>query len=267
MSKRIDLLGIDPQVDFCAKNGALSVPGADEDMERVVSMIERMGERFEDIHITLDSHHLFHIANPPFWMSSGGKHPDPFTLISAEMVERGEWIPTIPHLRKRALEYVRTLESNGRYVLCIWPPHCLIGSTGHALVPTLFEALVSWERKNIAVVDKVTKGSNLYTEHYSAVKADVVDSSDPTTQLNTKLIQTLEEADEIVIFGEAISHCLKFTVEDIADGFSDERYIQKMVLLTDAASAVPGFEAQGEEFVRQMVARGMRTSTTREYMA
>ncbi len=267
MPKRIDLLGIDPQVDFCAKQGALSVPGADEDMDRVVKMIRRMGDKFEDIHITLDSHHLFHIANPPFWVSSGGNHPDPFTLITAEMVAEGEWIPAIPHVRKRALEYVRTLESNGRYVLCIWPPHCLIGSYGHALMPELFSTLVEWERKNIAVVDMVTKGSNLYTEHYSAVKADVVDPGDPTTQLNTKLIRTLEEADEVVIFGEAISHCLKFTVEDIANGFSDAAYVKKMVLLTDAASPVPGFEAQGEEFVRQMVARGMRTSTTKEYLA
>ncbi len=258
---------IDPQWDFCAKNGALSVGGAEEDTERAVKLIEKIGDSLYNITVTLDSHHVMHIANPLFWTSPQGNHPDPFTSITAAQVEHGEWRATISSLQKRALEYVRTLEMNGRYVLTIWPPHCLIGSSGHAVMPELFNALRDWEQDNIAMVDYVSKGSNLYTEHYSAVRADVVDPADPTTQLNKRLIDTLEEADEILFFGQARSHCLANTMRDIADGFSNSDYVQKMVLVEDCTSDVGGFEQLGEQFVRDMVARGMRVTTTKELLA
>ena len=108
---------------------------------------------------------------------------------------------------RRALTYVQTLAKNGRYPLCIWPPHCLIGSPGHAVMPELFAALLDWEQR-FALVDYVTKGSNIWTEHYSAVQADVPDPADPGTQINTALIQTLLKADMIAVAGEAGSHCL-----------------------------------------------------------
>jgi DNA-binding transcriptional ArsR family regulator len=47
---------------------------------------------------------------------------------------------------------------------------------------------VQGEKENFKMVDFVTKGSNYWTEHYSAVQADVPDSQDPTTMLNTELI-------------------------------------------------------------------------------
>ena len=79
-------------------------------------------------------------------------------------------------------------------------------------------ALTEWESR-FAFVDYVTKGSNILTEHYSAVQADVPDPSDASTQINTRLIQTLENADLVAIAGEARTHCLANTVRDIADGF------------------------------------------------
>jgi nicotinamidase/pyrazinamidase len=267
MARRRELVIIDPQIDFCAKFGSLYVQGADEDNLRAIRLLEKMGDLFYDLHVTLDSHHLFHIANPPFWRSSRGNHPDPFTLITAAEVEAGEWMTTIPGLQRRALDYVRQLEKNDRYKLVIWPPHCLIGSEGHAVMPDLFQALLNWEQKNIAMVNYVSKGSNLHTEHYSAVRADVVDLSDPTTQLNTRLVQMLEEAEDIYFFGQARSHCLANTMRDIADSFSDPQYIRKMVLVTDCTSDVPGFENLGEDFVRDMTARGMRTVTSTELLA
>jgi nicotinamidase-related amidase len=111
----------------------------------------------------------------------------------------------------------------------------------------------------------VTKGSNLWTEHYSAVQADVPDPEDPDTQLNMRLIETLQEADEIILAGEARSHCLANTVLDIANNFGEEN-IKKMVLLEDGTSDVPGFENLGEDFVKEMKGRGMRISTTTDYL-
>ena len=266
MRKRYLVL-IDFQQDFCMKNGALSVGGAEEDAERVARLIEGIGDTLYDVMATMDSHHLLHIANPAFWMSPQGNHPSPFTSITTAEVENGEWRAAIPSLQKRALAYVKTLESNGRYTLTIWNPHCLIGSTGFTMMPNIFQALRNWEEKNLAMVDYVSKGSNLYTEHYSAVRADVIDPTDPTTQLNKRLIDTLEDADEVLFCGEARSHCLANTMRDIADGFSNAEYIKKMVLIEDCTSDVGGFEQLGEAFVKDMVARGMRVTTTHELLA
>ena len=80
------------------------------------------------------------------------------------------------------------------------------------------------------------------------------------------LLETLEDADTILLAGEAGSHCLANTVRDIAASFSDPGYVKKMVLLTDATSPVPGFEAYQDAFVRDMTRLGMRLATTRDFL-
>lgn len=261
---RIEALIIDPQNSFCHPDGTLFVPGASEDMERLTKMILRIKEKLDDIHITLDSHHFVDIAHPIFWVDSNSKHPDPFTIISKDDIANGVWRTTYPPFQARATEYVNQLDSNKRYPLCIWPPHCLIGSWGYGVREGLFEAILEWE-KDFAVVDYVTKGSNFWTEHYSAVQADVPDPEDPDTQLNMRLINTLEESDLILLAGEARSHCLANTVRDIANNFGEEN-IKKMILLEDATSDVPGFENLGEDFVTEMKGRGMQVSTTEDFL-
>ena len=130
---KIHGLIIDPQEDFCnPATGALYVSGAGEDMERLARMLRRIGPKLDDIHVTLDSHHLVDIAHPIWWKDSAGNHPDPFTIISLSDLEAARWTTTQPGMYRRSHEYVASLEANGRYPLCIWPYHCLIGSTGHA---------------------------------------------------------------------------------------------------------------------------------------
>jgi nicotinamidase-related amidase len=276
---KIDLLIIDPQNDFCLENGSLSVGGAKDDMQRLATMIDRIGSKLNDIHVTLDSHHVVDIAHPIFWVNSKGEHPGEkdYTIISASDVINGVWRPKNPAYlnkdtmaasgwpRDGVMEYITTLQDNGRYPLCIWPFHCLIGSVGAAVVIPLYDTLVDWEEANFAMVDYVTKGSNFLTEHYSAVQADVPDPQDPDTLLNESLIRILEAADEILLAGEARSHCLANTVRDIANNFGEDN-IKKMVLLEDATSDVATFEQMGEDFVKEMKGRGMRISNTVDYL-
>ena len=260
------ILIIDPQNDFCDPKGALFVHGADDDMQRLASMLTRLKSKINDIHVTLDTHHLVDVAHPIFWINSEGQHPDPLTIINLEDVENGTWRTTNPQVQKRAVAYVKSLKAGKRYDLVIWPYHCLIGSWGHGVYPPLFNALAEWE-KDFCMVDYVTKGSNLYTEHYSAVQADVPDPQDPGTMLNTKLIETLEEADMIALSGEALNFCLANTVTDIADHFG-EANIKKLVLLEDATSAVPGkaFEPLTTKFIQAMTARGMQVAKTTDFL-
>jgi len=262
---QVQLLVIDPQIDFCDPHGALAVAGADQDMARLARMIERLAPRLDQIHVTLDSHHLVDIAHPIFWQDDCGNSPAPFTIISAEDVVLGRWTAAQPEARERAAAYVQALARHGRYPLCIWPPHCLIGSRGHAVLPVLFEALIDWE-KRYAVVDYVQKGSNIYTEHYSAIQADVPDPADPSTQVNTALVNALKQADILAVAGEAGSHCVANTVRDLAQ-FGDDRLLPKILLLRDAVSPVAGFQAFEDNFIAEMTARGMQVSTTTDFLA
>lgn len=260
----LQFLIIDPQNDFAHPHGSLFVPGADQDSERLAKMIRRHLDKINDVHVTLDTHHFLDIAHPIFWTDSHGKHPAPFTTITEEDVLNGKWKTTHPGFQARSTRYVQALKANGRYALTIWPPHCLIGQVGNNVVSPIAEALKEWEN-TFALVDYVTKGSNIWTEHYSAVRADVPDPEDPSTQLNTRLIETLEQADLIALSGQALSHCVANTIRDIANNFGTES-INKLVLIEDTTSPVPGFEGLAQQFLLEMKARGMNTAKSTELL-
>lgn len=262
----LHLLIVDPQRDFCDPNGALSVPGADADMARLASFVQRHGERIARIHCTLDSHHLFDISHPAYWVDREGNHPTPFTIIESGQVQGGEWSAARADCQAHAESYVRQLSDNDRYPLCIWPPHCLIGTRGHTIAPSLAEALQRWETLVLSGVDYVLKGANTGTEHYSALKADVPDPDDPSSEVNLGLLERLRDADTVVVAGEATSHCVRFTVEDLAEALGDA-FVGRMVLLTDCGSPVAGFGEQAAAFVDGMVARGMQTATSESLFA
>lgn len=265
--RNVQLLTIDPQNDFCIKAGpggeagALVVGGADSDMTRLAAFITKNQKRLTEIHCTLDSHQSIHIAHPVFWRNSKGENPPIFSLITSADVKNGTWTCFNPKWQSRAQLYVDTLEKNDRYDLCIWPPHCLIGSWGHSIVPSVSNALIAWEQATLNRVNFVTKGSNFFTEHYSGVQADVTDDKDTSTKLNTNLIEALKEADEILITGEALSHCVANTVTDVATQFGDDK-VKKFTLLEDTSSNVGGFEKMGKDFVLNMVKKGMKLTTT-----
>jgi nicotinamidase-related amidase len=263
----VHVLVIDPQNSFCSPKGSLYAPGADADMDRLAAMVTRVAPKIDDIKVTLDSHRIVDISHPIWWQDRSGKHPNPFTVISVQDVESGVWVTTQPGALKRSLEYLRALETGGKYPHVIWPEHCIIGDEGHNVWPALAEAIHGWERTRFAMRDYVTKGSNPWTEHFSAVQAEVPDPEDPSTQVNTGLIQSLETADIIALAGEALSHCLRSSVTDVVRNFSAPQYIEKMVLITDASSNVPTFETHGATFIKEMRSKGMKTATTTDFLA
>lgn len=283
--KNIHAVIIDPQVDFCDPKGALPVLGAWEDMAvRLPKMIDRLGKKINDYHVTLDSHPQLHIAHPIWYLDNKGKHPEPFTLLREEkgqiigsrmdsagkFHDVGEYRAFSPNAQTRTIKYLKDLSAAGRYPHCIWPIHCLIGTPGHNVVAPLMESLLNWARlQGNSNIDFVTKGSNPWAEHFSAVQAEVPDPEDPTTQLNVGFIKILEEADEVLFCGEAGSHCLANTVRDIANSFKDsnDTFLKKCVLITDATSPVPGFESFQDDFIKEMKNRGMKTTTTTDYLA
>jgi len=264
--KNTHLLIIDMQNDFCSPNGSLFVPGADQDAIRVSKFVRRIGKKINDIHVTLDSHRTVQVFHPIFWCDAHGKHPNPFTVIGVSDVEQGKWMTTNPSWRQRGLEYVKALAEKGRFPLVIWPYHTIIGSVGHSLVPCLSEALIDWEKSRFAMVDYCVKGDFYFSEAYGALESEVPAPEESSTMLNTGLVDMLQQADDLLIMGEALSHCVKNTVEQVAKAFGDVN-LDKFVLMTDCCSNVPTFEKLGDDFVKNMVARGMRVSTSVDYLA
>ena len=273
------LLLIDPQNDFCdlppdwlsrspvtgeAIRPALPVAGAHADLQRAAALVQRLGARLDAITVTLDSHHRIDIAHPGFWLEvATGRAPGPFTPITAAQVRAGAYAPRDAAQLDRTLAYLDALEATGRYTLMVWPVHCQMGTWGHGVHAGLQAALDVWADAQGRSVAVVTKGENPWTEHYSALQAEVPDPADEGTELNQTLLAELDRFDRVLIAGEAGSHCVRATVEHLA-AYLPSKQLSKLVLLTDCISPVGGFEVQQTEFLAAMQARGLQLALSTE---
>lgn len=264
---KLHLIIIDGQEDFCNPDwGTLYVRGAEVAMRNVANFIKRCGEKLFDISLTLDSHHQCHIAHAMMWRDRNGNPPAPFTIIGSVDMDNGTWTPKVPGLFKKYRDYLISLEKNGRYPLCIWPPHCLIGTPGHNLIPEIRDAVFEWERKFTAMANKITKGSSPFTEHYGAIFADVPDPSDPSTQVNSNFLNTVNDSDQIIATGIAGSHCLANTIRDMVSVLGND-FAKKMVFFEDCTAPVTGFENLQESMIKDMTALGMQLTNSVDFLS
>ena len=280
MKSNLHVVVIDPQNDFCdlpeswlpvdplkleagdndpVKRPQLAVPGAHADMLRVSEAIRKGSKGISDISITLDSHHFVAIERPTFWMKKDGSAVDPFTVVTAQLVKQGEFMPRSQAALPRVVSYLEALETAGKTHM-IWPVHCEIGTWGYNVHDSLRAAYNEWEKREFGVVQKVTKGSNPWTEHFSPLMAEVPDPNDPSTQLNTGFIQDLMRADKTFLMGEAGSHCLRSGVLHLVDNWGTQS-LDKLVLVKDGMSPVSGFEAQQDAFLVDMQKLGLQVCT------
>jgi nicotinamidase-related amidase len=280
-SRRIHLVIIDPQNDFCdlpecyrpfvvgsaseRLAPALPVAGAHGDMLRIASLIRDGGAGLTDISVTLDSHHHVDIAHPTFWQRGDGGAVSPFTTIRADDVRCKRFLPRRSVALPRVLAYLEALEANGRYEHMVWPVHCEIGSWGNNVHEVVRRACNAWEEARASQVAKVVKGTNPWTEHYSAIRAEVPIDGDEDTQLNVSFIEQLKQADRILICGEAGSHCVKATTEHIVENFAVDD-LGKLMLLSDCMSPVAGFEPQHAEFISHMRQRGVEVARAGDFL-
>ena len=260
------LIIIDGQNDFTegglsktgiqVQPGTLPVTDGFSALERVADLIEKKNGFFDSIICTLDSHHYYHVAHQLPWIDSKNVHPSPYTMINEldvcgpkpiwfaanGMRQVGDGKGGKMSIQKKLEQYVTKLGKatrNGqpRYPLIIWPYHCIIGTPGACLNPALDLALKNYEIKKNWPINKVTKGSWLYSEHYSALKAEVVDDADPMTQLNTYLVQVFNTFDEIYWSGLAEDFCLANTWRDAIDELGLDAG-KKMKIISDGTAAV-----------------------------
>lgn len=242
------LLIIDPQIDFCdiqpekigGQTPRLAVAGGLQCITNISNFIDGHMLNINEITVSLDSHHIVDIAHTEFWCDENGETPLPFTQITAEMVKNKQYYPKRSEWHQLSLDYLSQLESKNNYAHTLWPPHTLIGTVGHAIVPVLAELLSAWEIANQKNVTYILKGTQPFTEHFSVIAAEVGNPVFPETMPNQELIHSLAKCQLLIVGGLASSHCLKSTVEDIVRFSPGSR--QQRVLLKDTTKPVAGFE-------------------------
>jgi len=277
---RVALLLVDMQNTFCTPGFELFVAGpsgsgAVDDSRRLVPFLYRHLHRITHVVATMDSHQAAQIFHAQFLVDENGRHPDAMTFVTAEDVERGRWrfndalAPGLGldadlvgrHLR----HYTAALARGGKYALTVWPYHAMLGGIGHALVSSVEEAVFFHSVARSAPLELQLKGRHPLTEHYSVLGPEVAADPDgrPIGQRNDALVERLLGFDAVVVAGQAKSHCVAWTMDDLlrADLWRDRRSAGRFYLLQDCTSpvVVPGaadFTKQADAAFERFAAAG-----------
>lgn len=263
--QNIHLLLIDVQKDFCFPKGSLYVggrsgQGALDDNRRLAEFMYRNLDLLTNVTTTMDTHFAFQIFFASFWVDKDDRPLAPFREITTADIDSGSVKPNpavagwlcngnYAWLVKQARFYCAELERSGKYRLYLWPPHCILGSDGHALAGVLHEARMfhSFARGAQSWVE--VKGGNALTENYSVLRPEVLQRHDgqPLAQRNTAFIKTLLTADAVVIAGQAASHCVKSSIDDLLDEIvaQDRALARKVYVLADCMSSVTVPDGKG----------------------
>jgi nicotinamidase-related amidase len=259
-SLRICLLAVDIQNTFCIPDFELFVAGrsgtgAVDDNRRLCEFVYRNLGTITQVFPSLDTHHAMQVFHAIWLVDENGNHPAPYTLVSVEDVEAGRWRPNPavaealdidPDYAERHLShYVRRLSEGGKYDLTVWPYHAMLGGIGHALVAAVEEAVFFHGVARRSQPEFQVKGDQSLTEHYSMLGPEVAEGPDGDRlgERNAALIQRLLTFDVVVVAGQAKSHCMAWTIDDLLeDDEIRERLAERTYLLEDCTSpvVVPG---------------------------
>ena len=280
---KIILLLIDVQNTFCLPDFELFVAGksgngAVEDNIRLCQFIYRNLANITTIAATMDTHTAMQIFHPIFWVDEKGNHPQAgITMISYEDVKQGRWQVnqniannlniSWQKLEKYALHYVKQLTENSKYPLTIWPYHSMLGGIGHGLVSSVEEALFFHSIVRSSQTQFEIKGDNPLTENYSVLSPEVLENKqgEKIAKKNTQFLNKLLSYDKVIIAGQAKSHCVAWTIEDLLTEIKqkDPNLATKVYLLEDCTSPVVipnvvDFSAQAEEAFQRFADAGMQ---------
>lgn len=241
------LLCIDFQNDFM-ENGELGVPNSHKDVENVTKFIYHHFNLISKIVYSLDTHMPHQIFHPIWWKDKDGNHPSPFTIIHAEEVKEGKWIPLKEN--EKSLQYVENLEKIGKKKLCIWPYHCLEGTFGASLEGQLANMIYFHSLVRQTEAKSIVKGQSPVTEMYGIFKPEY----DPDYVINKELLEEISSYDKIFISGEAKSHCVLESLRQLLEYMNENHHsTSKVFVLEDCMSSIPGFEEETEKAFQQLV--------------
>ncbi|MEW6001620.1 MAG: isochorismatase [Nitrospirota bacterium] len=280
-SFKICLVAVDVQNTFCIPGfelyvGGRSGTGAVDDNRRLCEFIYRNLNVITQICPTMDTHQIMQIFHSIFLVNDKGEHPAPFTLISEEDMQKGLWKfnpalcyslqVTEEYGNQHLLHYTKKLKEGGKYDLTIWPYHAMLGGIGHAVVASVEEAIFFHGLARYSQPDFHVKGDRPFTEHYSVLGPEVLEGPGGTHigYKSEKFFKKLLEFDAVVIAGQAKSHCVAWTIDDLLEDIlaQDRRLVEKIYLLEDCTSpvVVPGvidYTEQADAAFRRFADAGM----------
>jgi nicotinamidase-related amidase len=258
---KLCLIAVDVQNTFCIPGYELYVAGrsgtgAVDDNKRLSAFIYRNMELITEICPTMDTHQAMQIFHAFFFVNDQGEHPEPLTVITVDDVRRGRWQvnPEVArslgvdgsYAQQHLVHYTEQLKETGKYELRVWPYHGMLGGISHALVSAVAEAVFFHGIARCSRPDFEVKGENPFTEHYSVIGPEVLE--DPQgrqlAEKTGKFLKKLQEFDAVVIAGQAKSHCVAWSIDDLLGDLQarEARLAEKVYLLEDCTSpvVVPG---------------------------
>src|ERR687898_201806 len=205
-SFRLGLIAVDVQNTFCIPEFELFVAGrsgtgAVDDNRRLCEFVYRNLGTITQIFPSLDTHHAMQVFHAIWLVDEHGDHPAPYTLVSAEDVKAGRW------RMNTAVEEAVFFHSIARH----------------------------------SQPDFQVKGNSPLSEHYSMLGPEVTEGPDGDRLggKNTELIEKLLTFDVVVVAGQAKSHCMAWTIDDLLEEeAAGERLAERTYLLEDCTSAV-----------------------------
>ena len=203
---RIAFVVVDVQNTFCTPGFELFVAGrsgtgALGDSRRLCEFVYRNLGAITQAFPTLDTHQPLQIFHPPLLIDEQGRHPEPFTIVSAADVDEGRWRINpaaavglgldADYAQEHLRYYTHALEEGGKYSLTIWPFHAIRGGIGYAMVSAVEEALFFLATARWTPSGYQPKGDNPLTEHYSMLGPEVEDDreGEPLGRRNQSLLE------------------------------------------------------------------------------
>jgi nicotinamidase-related amidase len=237
-----NLFIVDPQNDFCSPMGSLYVPNAEKDVAKISDLINEVGENINNIYISMDMHNILNIWNKEFWIDECNyKHPQEFTTITLQDVLEEKWKVINSDYKNKCIE---SLSIND---ITIWSRHCEIGTWGNSIFEPLYNALYKWteiRKKNIIYL---FKGQNHFQEQYSAFGK----TGGVLTTQNENIITSMLSIPTLIC-GEASSHCVLHTIDDIVLQYTmhrNSKQLYPIIFLKDCSSPVYGFEYTEKQYL------------------
>jgi nicotinamidase-related amidase len=119
----------------------------------------------------------------------------------------------------------------------------MLGGIGHALVSSVEEAVFFFGIARSVKPDFQVKGQHPLTEKYSVLSPEVLTgtSGKKIADKNTELIRKILDHDAVIIAGQAKSHCVAWTIDDLLSEIKARNQpdlARKIYLLEDCTSPV-----------------------------
>jgi len=257
IGKSVCLLVVDWQNDFIEGPYAhLGVVGSREDSERLFRFVHKYMGGITNILSTVDTHNPQSIFFPTWWIDQNYNNPEPMTIITAEDIESGKWIPRFKNPadtskqspKEKAIKYCRDLAVNNRPPLTIWAYHCEQGSTGAALECQFFT--LQWFHSLARCTSnlKAVKGLDPSTDMYGALMGE----SSESNFINKPLIDAVLKYDHIIMCGQARNYCFDTTLLQLVDYFCNDKdpdaynpeVVKRIYVLEDCTSPIGGMSPE-----------------------